>query len=376
MSDPTTGYAKFIKDSVDATTTTSELNARGKAASLLLKFLMTAASTAGFSQDLVLEAMDAMGAVVVPLMTASTVITAATQASINATIGGGIERLRADRNLQKYSAALSTLGATGQDVTDFNAAATTLLNAMITANQAFEQVFTGSETKAQVQAAQATFDTAMNNAFSTFLTDTAASNSRITTMIANIDAALGASTGLTVSDFKFYDASAKKHNWPLNMVILVEFASLVKDPTKAPPGGSVGSGNITYTPDSTTAIPSTVDYVGQCSVSPGTNTTHAACSGASGTWRRVDYTASIPTPYGSLFNIQEDIEVLNAVRSAAMTAAGSSSTQMKDFANLEKAFRAGLARLAGNIGGTSDGSTAFTAKQKAAMITLMQTPEF
>jgi len=366
MSDPTTGYAKFIKDSVDASTTTSELNARGKAASLLLKFLMTAATTTGFSQGLVLEAMDAMGAVVVPLMTASATISAATKASINASIGGGIQRLRADRNIQKYLAALSTLGATGQDLTDFKTAATTLLNAMIAANQAFEQVFTGSETQAQVQAAQSTFNTAMNNAFSTFLTDTAASNTRITTMISNIDAALGAATGLSVSDFQFFDASGTTHNWPLNMVILTDFASSVK----------TAGGNITYTRD-TTAIPASVTWIGSCT-NPTSAPNKAACTG---TWTpgRTDFISSppagqgIPTPYGSLFSIQEDIQVLNGVRFAALGASGADD---QAFAVAEKAFRTGLEALASKISGTADGSTAFTTVQKKAMITLMQTPEF
>ncbi|NOZ70147.1 MAG: hypothetical protein GXP46_13105, partial [Deferribacteres bacterium] len=171
LADKDNGYSKFIKESVDATTDTAKLSARGEAASKLLRVLVQAATTAGFSQDRIIEAFNAMGAIVVPLMqqaVTSGELSPATQKMIDSSIGGGIQKLRADRGIEKYSQALTTLGATGEDVANYQAAATTLVNAMTAAFETFEQVFDGNETDTEIQAAEAVLNTAMQAAFEQF----------------------------------------------------------------------------------------------------------------------------------------------------------------------------------------------------------------
>ncbi|MCR4331197.1 MAG: hypothetical protein NUV34_00610 [Sulfuricaulis sp.] len=367
LADPDTGYSKSFKESVDVASsadTTLEAAKRGEAAGKLLKVLVQAATSAGFSQDRVLEAFNAMGSVVMPILqaagTAGTLSSASKQ-GVDSSIGGGIQKLRADRGIEKYSQALTSLGATGGDVTSFTTAASTLVNAMQTAFSIFEKVFTGSETAAQVSTAQSTLDAAMQSAFSTFMTGTAASNSRITTMIANIDSALGASTGLAVSNFQFYKSDGTSSNWPIMMVIPTDWVSSIV----------AAGGSVTYTRD-TTAIPAAMIWLGTCSNGSYTNSTTCTANGATWTAARTSF-VGMPTSYATLFKIQEDVMILEFTRFAAQNTAGSDMSLQQA---LEKSFSTSLATLAGNIGGTTNGSTAVGSTAKSALVTLMQSPQF
>ncbi len=174
LANTASGYSKLVKDSVDATSDAEKFNARGEAASQLLLVLVQAATDALFAQDRVLEAFNAMGSVVVPLMATGQTngdITAATKQMIDSSIGGGIQKLKADKDIEKYSKALVALGASGADVTAYQTAASALMDAMEAAFKTFEQVFDGSETDTGIQTAQTAMDTAMQAAFDQFMSD-------------------------------------------------------------------------------------------------------------------------------------------------------------------------------------------------------------
>jgi len=368
LANTSSGYSKLIKDSVDAGSSSAALDARGEAASKLLLVLVQAATDAGFSQDRVLEAFNGMGSVVKPLMTQGVIdgdITATTSKMIDSSIGGGIQKLRADKDMEKYSAALTTLGASGSDVTSYQTAATTLLNAMTAVFQTFEQVFDGTETDTDIQNSQTAMDTAMQTAFGQFMTDTAASNGRLTTMIANIDTALGAATGLQINEFQFLQSDGTPVNWPLTMVILTDWISSVV----------TNGGSVSYTRD-TTNIPAFDKWHGSCSV--GGHDNEDACVGNAGTWTSERTTfgpggLNYPASYATIFGIQEDIMILEFVRWAAQSSAGQ---DMSAHEALEKSFSDSVVALAGNIGGTTDGSTAISSIEKSAIVTLMKSPQF
>ncbi|HDH04802.1 MAG TPA: hypothetical protein ENH01_03690 [Nitrospirae bacterium] len=364
LADNSSGYSKFIKDSVDASTDAEKLNARGEAASKLLLVLVEAATTAGFSQDRVLEAFNGMGAIVVPLMDTGVTngdISSATSKMIDSSIGGGIQKLKADKDIEKYSTALTTLGASGDDVTNYQSAANTLLNTMVSAFQAFEQVFNGSETESEIQAVQTTFEATMQTAFEKFMTDTAASDSRVSTMVSNINAE--APSAVSAADFKFYTSNGSQVNWPVTMAVIVDWVSSI----------SANGGGMTYTPDNTT-IPSNMTWLGTCSVSG--NYDKSSCLGASGDWTpgRTDFESQgIPTSYASIFAIQEDIMILEFVRWGSQESAGNDMSAQE---TLEKSFSDSVAALSNNIGGTTDGSTAISSTLKSAVITLLKSPQF
>lgn len=367
LADPDTGYSKIMKDAVDVASVgdaTLEAAKRGEAASKLLGVLVTSATAAGFSQDRPLEAFNAMGAVVVPLMATAVAdgnLSAATKQSIDSTVGGGITKLNADRGIEKYAQALTTLGATGSDLTSYQSAASTLVTAMQAAFSTFDKVFTGSETKTDVETAQSVQNTAMTAAFTAFISSTAASDARITTMIANIDTALGITTGLTKNSFQFYKQDGTSSNWPIMMVIPTDWASSIKTAT----------GDLTYTPDSL-AIPAAMIWLGSCSAGGHTNKTACEANGKVWTAGRTDF-SSIPTPYSSLFAIQEDIMIREFKRFADSDAAGFDMSAQN---TAEKAFSDGLVTIAGNIGGTTNGTTAIPATSKTALVGLMKSPQF
>ena len=372
LADTGSGYSKLIKDSVDAASDTEKLNARGEAASKLLLVLVQAATTAGFSQDRVLEAFNAMGAIVVPLMETGVTngdITAATKQMVDSSLGGGIQKLKADRDIEKYSEALTTLGASGDDVTSYQTAASTLLSAMVTAFQTFEQVFNGSETDTEIQAAQTVFEAAMQVAFEQFMTDTAASDARINTMISNIDTALNAlgdpDSGLTVNEFQFYQSDGTSVNWPLTMVIIEDWVSNIL----------LNGGEMTYTRDNT-SIPSMITWMGTCSDTNYYDKQDCMINGKTWTTDRTVFGSGgqdIQTSYASIFGIQEDIMILEFVRWASQESAGADMSAQEA---LEKSFSDDVANLASNISGTTDGSTAISDTLKSAVITLLKSPQF
>ena len=369
LADKDDGYSKYIKDSVDATSDSAKFNARGEAASKLLLVLVQAATAADISQDRILEAFNAMGSVVVPLMMTAVSdgdLSAPTQKMIDSSIGGGIEKLKADKEIEKYSQALTTLGATGDDVTNYQTAANTLRNTMTSIFQTFEQVFDGNETDTDIQNAQTTMDSAMNTAFSQFMDDTAASNTRLTTMIANIDSALGLSTGLTTSEFQFYKSDGTSVNWPLTMVILTDWVSSIVS----------SGGGVTYTRD-TTALPAAITWMGSCTVN-GYYDKNSCENVGSGTWTadRTNFGPGgqdIPASYATIFGIQEDIMILEFKRWNDQMSAGNN---MGAHEALEKDFSDKVAGLASNISGTTDGSTAVSSIQKSAIVTLLKSPQF
>lgn len=394
LNDVASGYSKMIKDSVDATTSATESGKRGEAAGLLMEILVKAATTAGFQQDYILEAFNAMGAIAVPaIQTATTAgtLSASTSQGVNSSIGGAIDKAKTSRVIEKYSAALTTLGATGADVTQFQTASTTLSTAMRTAFNTFEQAAfqNGTENAATIQAAQTALGNAMQTAFSTFITDIAVTNARIQTLITSICTAISTGLGVSVSQctgspvgtggmlqanfFKFFDQTGTSHNWPVNMVVLTSWVVTNKG----------AGGSLTYTRD-TTAIPSAMIWAGSCSVANYYDSN--SCTGAGGTWTagrtcfgnsaatgETGTCQNFPSDFAKLRSIEQDVNILQMTRYAAMQAAGGPGAGGK---TAEKAFTDNLyTTITGLIGGTTDGTTAISAVQKKAIVTLMSPPQ-
>lgn len=381
LAETSAGYSKLIKDSVtDGVGANDDPQKRGEAASVLLGTLVKAATAAGFPQDYVMEAFDAMGSVAVPLLVGDPTLSADHKQAIDSSVGGGLHKLKANRAIEKYSTALSTLGGSIGDVGQFQIAAATLDTAMRDAYKTFEAASyaTGSENAAVIAAAETTLRTAMDTAFSTFMGPApggiSVSNARLTTMITNINTALGVATGLTPANFQFYKQDGSHSNWPVNMVVLTDWVS-----------GVVGhGGSMTYVRDNA-PIPPAITWSGECSDLGGGDKN--ACIGRGQVWTpkrtcfgvipavgeaNIALCHGMPTSYANLFAIQEDIMIREFAREAAMQAGGGDMTAER---NAEKTFTDALrATIAGNLGGTTNGATAISGAQKAAIVTLMQSP--
>ncbi|MDO8291813.1 MAG: hypothetical protein Q7T29_02940 [Gallionella sp.] len=383
LNDVNSGYSKLLKDSVDATASTADAAKRGEAAGLLMEILVKAATTAGFQQDYILEAFNAMGSIAVPAITAATpgTLSVTTAQGINTSIGSGIQKAKTSRVIEKYSAALTTLGATGADVTQFQTAATTLSTSMQTAFSTFEQAAfqTGTENAAAIIAAQTTLNTAMNTAFNTFIADTATSDARILTLRTNICTVVlpsnvaGCLATLPAAFFQFYDQSGTTHNWPVNMVVLTDWVTTNK----------TAGGSLTYTRD-TTAVPGAMVWAGSCSVANFYD--QASCVAATGVWTpgrtcfgtvaaagEAGFCQALPVDYASLRSIEQDVNILQMTRWAAFQASGGDMGQDQ---TAEQAFTDKLyTTITGLIGGTTNGTTAISAVQKNAIVTLMSPPQ-
>ncbi len=399
LADGTDGYSKIMKDAIDdgITDSAAERAKRGEAAAKLMKVLVEAATTAGFAQSLILEGFDAMGAIVCPQFDAavqSANLTDSAKAMLDSTVGGAIQKIRAEKEIERYSQALTTLGASGADVAIFTAAATTMANAMTTAFQTFEAVFTGSETEGQIQAAQQILDTAMNAAFNAFQTATAASNGRITSLVSAVNTAMG-TNAVSASDFTFYNNTGQS-NWPIMMVIVAEWI------TDAVQAGGLSA--ISYTRDNVT-IPNNLEWLGSCD-STGINQStcntiqnafwdngssscqiwnSADCTNNSGSWTstRNDYVGQgIPASYATIFGVQEDVMIREFLRYSAFDTAealgqgGDEQAMMTARQALEKAFSDSLDAIADNVTGTGPSSVAVTAAQQDALVSLLSSPQF
>lgn len=388
LGDSSSGYTKLMKDSVDATSASGSATNRGKAAGQVLKILITAADGV-FEKDWVMEAFNSMGAIAVPLMqskVSSNALSATGASMVNAGIGGGISKLQADRGIEKYSAAMTLMGASGADLTQFNTAVTALRTAMEAAFAQFEDVFAENDSgtngsSATIDSDRSAMEVQMQTAFGNYMTAMAAENARITTMIANIVTALGNPGGVNAAltnafnaghMFKVHKNGGGTDNWPVNMVVLTDWVSGIKGAT----------GDMVYSRD-TVSIPATMIWRGVCSNSSyfdkasceavlATWTTGRTCFGASAGAGENGNCMSLPTPYSSLMAIQEDIMIREFTRFSAQGSAGN----MHDREVLEKAFTDGLGTLAGNISGTTNGTTAISTAQKKAITTLMQSPQF
>ncbi len=375
LANASSGYSKIMKDAVDdgIASATAERQKRGEAAAKLMSVLVDAADTAGFSPDLVLEAFNAMGSVVIPLFQTAVAngdINAIVGKSIDSSVGGGVDKLRADKEIKNYQDALTTLGASGAELTQFTTAASALSDSMRSAFQTSEEVFDDNEDVGKINTAQGAMETTMNNAFNTFTTAIAASNTSLGTLVTALNGVLGAGA-VSNTDFQTYakDGSTQV-NWPITMVIV---ANWINDAVIA--NGNNINTTIAYTRD-TVALPGAINWIGNCS--DNSSTDPGTCTGAGGGWtvERTNFTGAamnIPASYAALFGIQEDIMIRDFTRYNADTAANGDMSAMQ---TMEKAYSDALGTIAGNISGTNPNSTAITAAQKKAIVRLLKSPQF
>ena len=456
LADPNSGYSKLIKDSVDAISNSSAAEDRGKAAAVILGNLIQATHSptdTGIHAGWIMEATDAMGSVVVPQLGNPALWTSpATPNEIQTSIGTGLNKLRTQVEIQKYEDAMNLLGGTAADLQQFQNAANALSNAVDAAMEQFNEtaMSNGPMDSTTMDDAQQAMQTATMNDFNTFQSAVAASDTRIKSMIDNICTALGNGTesnAPTMFDpvtqtntacptslwdqdqswglFKYFGPNGTQANWPINMVILSDWASKLKE----------AKGTMSYVRD-TAPIPDSQQYDAgqwmgfcngvtqthvQCVAPPGNwmpspcskplyNFDQTACTNNGGTWTANAGTCNYfnqndcttdsgggiwvperscfgdspltgeqtqncrmnPGPYWIMYAIQEDISIEQSIMQDKMQAAGQDMGQQGTY---QQDFDNALDGIAHNISGTTDGSTAISKDQKKAVMELMQPPQ-
>jgi hypothetical protein len=366
-------FSSLYKDAVDAASSSTSAEKRGEAAGLLMKILMESGTDASINIDDVLSAIHSMGEVVVPLFEAQVTagnLRASVLAALNSSIGAAVQKANADRALEKYTQALSTLNASSAQITRYNTAATTLLNSMIDAFKTFEQLFldpTSQPSEAQISAAQTALNTAMDAAFDVFITQSASSDAEIETMRNSLSSAFGVPLStIPANMFKFYDRQGNSVNWPIPMVASTSWvASIVS-----------AGGGLTYTRDNL-AVPAMMTWL-DSDDNPANgfnNTRHDFGSsndnGVSGDEQ------NMPASMASLFGLREDVEIIEFTKYSGFDAADNDGqVSMDEYKSIQATFATRLQGRASALGGTTDGSTAISATQKNALVTLQTSPDF
>lgn len=366
-------FSTLYKDSVDAATSSASADKRGEAAALLMTILMEAGTDASINIDDILSALDSMGEVVGPLFQAQVTagnMRSSVLAAINSAIGGAIQKANADRALEKYTQALTTLNASAAQAARYNTAATTLLNSMIAAFKTFEQLFLDPSTQpsqATITAAQTALNTTMETAFDTFIVNSASTNAEILTMRTNLATAFGIPIGdIPANMFTFCDRNGNPINWPIPMVASTEWISSIVS----------AGGSLTYTRD-TLAVPALMAWL-DSDDNPGNginSTRHdfgaANANGVAGD----EY--GLPTAMASLLGLREDIEIIEFTKYADFnTANGDGEVTMTEHKTIVTAFASRLSARASDLGGTTNGATAISSAQKSALSTLQTSPDF
>ncbi|MCG2711454.1 MAG: hypothetical protein L6416_03915 [Candidatus Omnitrophica bacterium] len=390
------GLSSLYKDSVDQYFTSgsdAEKQKRGEAASKIFEYLVDATSDAGMKVEWLIMGFNDMGAIVCPLIQEAVnngSIRASTEKAMGSTIDRGLQKLRADNFLKKYTIALTVLGASGADVSLYTTAVNTLMAAMQQKFEEFEKNVMGDEMPDadEIQQKNNEMNTEMETAFTQFMSDTAVSDARITALRASLKTALGYSDTqmnqyLPVSRFKFYNSGGTTVNWSIMQVVSVSWMANLVTPANG--------GTLDYARDDL-AVPASMAWMGQCSDPQYWD--QGSCLMNSGTWTtgRRDYSNILPNPtqtapkaWAALEGIREDIQIAEFTRWGTFGTIdpGDKEAAMQAMKAAEKAFYAklfntsdGANSIINDISGTTDGSTAIPAAAKKALITVFLSPDF
>lgn len=385
-------FASLYKDAVDnyfTSGTTAELAKRGEAAAKLFEYLVAATSDAGIREETLLLAFNAMGAIVLPAMDAaitSGTLSAAIEKGLEASIGRGLQKLRADNFLKKYRNALTTLNATDEEISTYTTAVNTLTAALKAQFEEFEKNCMKDDEDvaiADMEAKNNEMQQGMNNAFNQFMTDCQASDAQILALRQALATAFSIAAGdmdtvLPTERFQYYtgDAtqSSSKVNWPIMMVVATRWMANIV----------IANGGLTYTRDDTTPS-SNMWWLGYCQTN--THWNQSDCS----EWvvaRRnyADMYQANMTSWAILEMLREDIQILQFKRwdafSNEVASATDEAAQMEAMEAAEKAFYDKLfdtsssTSLVNLLDGTLDGTTTIPAATKKALITVFLDPDF
>ncbi len=384
-------YSELYKDSVDdyfSSGSDAEAEKKGEAAANLMQYLVDAGSDAGIDEDDLLLAMQAMGVIVVPLMmeaSESGAMRPEALEMIDSQISVAIQKLRADKSIAKYTSALTLLEASEDEISRFTDAANDLKNTMLESFQAFEKSINEEDllSEEEMAAADAAQDAAMEAAFNTFTTACASTEDEIEDLRSRLATALGLSEEqkdmyLQADMFTWYTSDGTTPiNWPIMMTVTARWMATVLS----------NDGSLTYDPRNVELdIPEMAeDWMGTCD-----NPEYwdkGSCLTNLGTWTpgRRDYAEMYPPEapdevqtWAALQGLQEDIMIIEMTKWEAFMGMDfdDPAASMTTMLEAEELFYERIDALKDNFSGTTDGSTAVSAEEKDAVITLYCSPDF
>jgi len=322
-----------------------------KAAGLLADIVIDAAATAGIDLDVILAGFDVAGDKVTaagsPGAAAMAAMTAAVRNSMNQAVTSFRTRIAVRKVQQRYTDMLTTLGVSGAAVTRFNTAVTTMGTNLAAVDTTYAKYFDDPVNNPMTTAIQNAIDAAYTTAFNTFSTSIASTTAEITTMKSNVATALSVAVGALPATLGTYtDFTGATKNWPIPQTGSVNYIASVLTA-----GGSLG-----YT-RTTLAVPANMSWLN------GTGVRSVFASGNAS--------------FDALLGIQEDLMIAEFTRfyiwnAGNATTGGNPSATQRNASQL--AFKTNVAAVIANVSGTTDGSTAYTAAQKRALVLSQQQP--
>lgn len=322
-----------------------------KAAGLLADIVIDAAATAGIDLDVILAGFDVAGDKVTaagsPGAAAMAAMTAAVRNSMNQAVTSFRTRIAVRKVQQRYTDMLTTLGVSGAAVSRFNTAVTTMGTDLAAVDTTYAKYYDDPVNNPMTAAIQAAIDAAYTTAFNTFSTSIASTAGEITTMKNNVATALTVPVGALPATLGTYtDFTGATKNWPIPQTGSVDYIASVL----------TAGGSLSYT-RTTLAVPANMSWLN------GTGVRSVFASGNAS--------------FDALLGIQEDLMIAEFTRfniwnPANAATGGNPSATQRNASQL--AFKTNVAAVIANVGGTTDGTTAYTAAQKRALVLSQQQP--
>lgn len=387
-------FSTLFKAAIDTPASADENMA--KASGLISSIFVDAAAASGIDLDLILTAFDSAG---IKLesgagLSAMNALSAAFRNSMNQSVNSFFTRLSAVKVKKRYKEALTTLNATTAEVARFQAGVNTMMTTMAAVDTTYALYFDGTtgydltETINVAHAAgrvdktlnpiaagitalaldpavstiQNAIDYSFQSSFTAFSVAIQSTNGEVTALKTAFAAALGIAVGNLPTGFgTFMDFSGSTVNWPIPQTASVNFIATV----------ILAGGSLTYT-RSGLAIPTNMaEWFGSCSNNTFWNRTDCQNNGA--TWTSVSSTFNTGNvSFDSLLGIQEDIMLAENTRYQIFDGGGNPTQAQMQAA--KAAFITNMGTIIGNIGGTTDGTTAFTVIQKKSLVKAQQQP--
>lgn len=358
-------FTALFKDAVD----NNDDGEMSKAGGYMAEIFIDAGNSAGIDPGLILAAHNAAGEVT------NKPAYAAILAAMDASVLRGIEqsmssfftRAAAAKLETEYTEALTTLNTPANEVAAYNAAVQTMVSAFETIETTYVDYFMDpdgyvTDNATTHNAVQDAINTAFNTAFTNFQTDVAASGAYIASLKTAVAVALGINlTDPPVSDAEFAkecpfgsDCSNTNNwvNWSIPQTAMVMWLSNIM----------AAGGSVSYDRD-TLNVPANMGWL-------------------NGNGSRADYVTGGQSTANASFDafqgLQEDIKIIEFSRWDAWDQAAQGGATQEQLMALEKAqgalFEQRLSAAAARIGGTTDGVTAISAAEKAAIVQLIIQP--
>jgi hypothetical protein len=324
------------------------------AAGMIADIFIDAGVASDIDLSLILAGHDAAGDVVQNNPTAAAAFAnfgTATSAAIDQSMSNFNMRIKAVKLKASYSSALTTLGASGAQVTQFNTAVQDLMTNMQNLDKQYGPYYEDPSTMTDTIRSQMNQD--YSAVFDTFQTAIAATNQDISDMKAAIAAALGIDESTLPPDVgTYFNMNSQTVNWPIPQVVATDWVA----------GILQAGGSVSY---DRTAVASALPVP-------------ANMSWLNGTGTRSDF-SGMPLSFAALMQVQEDMQIAEMTRdyiydSSNPDTSGNPTGTQKQTATVD--YAANVKLIMTSLSGTTDGSTLIGTDKKQALLKLMEHPNF